>query len=419
MNQKHFNGGLSPGFLQTLGALPIDRQDVKDFIDRMFRIMDSAGMRAHDLSTFQGELIGSVLGRILPGAWQGRVPPITLKGRHQKIDQFIQNNRYCGRKNSGTMLDLGCGFPPETTLDSADLLTGWTIHGSDPSMPAFVVYEPEGAYATFDSTGAMLYCQPAVPNVESWETMLSDLQTTAQRFRLIRENFGDAPCGLSEGTDGSKLIVDPKRSFERERLTFGLGGIGQIELSELDVIRCFNVLYYFDNDFYEQALEWFESVLADKGVVLIGGDWAFTTECRYILYQKEGNVLQAKEFSFSLDNVVPLGLLTFYTLHENDRCTHLLAKLVRTLRQNETFLSQYYELIDKLRADTNICARQDNGFYGSVDPEMDPGTLWKGAANMGNIIAFELGQDAVNILKKAGWNAYLNEIGLVSVSLSS
>jgi hypothetical protein len=347
MNREHFGGGLSPGFLDEMRRLPTERADVKAFIDRMFRFMDRASMTARDLSPFQGAILGSLLGRIHPGAWNGRVPPITVKGRHRKIDELIADNRYLGRRTSGSMLDLGCGFPPETTLDSADRLAGWTIHGADPSMPASMV-----------------------------------------------------------------------RSYERPGLTFGVGGIGEVDIVGQDVVRCFNVMCYFDDDFREKALAWFASVLADGGILLVGGDWAYTLECRFFLYQREGHALRPREFSFGLDNVVPLGLVPFFALHDEDRGLTLLARLLSTLRADRAFRDRYYELTDRLRAENGICPRGDDGFFGSVEPDLDPDDLWRRAADMAETLAAELGPDAVAILERAGWSSRVNEIGLVSVALS-
>lgn len=419
MNREYFDGRLSRGFLEGVAPLPTERGDVKAFIERMFGFMARAEMTARDLSAFQGQILGSLLARILPGAWQGRVPPITVKGRHQKIDDFILDNRYLGRRTSGSMLDLGCGFPPFTTLDSADRLEGWSIYGYDPSMPAFMVYDPDGSYATFDSRGEMIYCQPSEPTLENWIALLADPDATARRFRGIREAFGDVPEGDSEGGDGSRLILDPGRSFERPGLTFGTGGIGQVDVPPQDVVRCFNVMYYFDAAFRERALEWFASVLTEGGLLLVGGDWAFTTECRYFLYRKEAGAMKAREFSFSLDNVVPLALVSFFALHERDRGLTMLARLVRTLRRDEDFLRDYYDLLDELRARHGICPRGDDGYYGSVDPGLEPTEAWTRAGEISETLSAELGPEAVAVLERAGWDARLNEIGLVSVSLEA
>ena len=419
MNREYFSGGLSPGFLAGLRGLPTERDDVRAFVERMFRFMDQAEMTAGDLSVLQGEILGSLLARILPGAWQGRVPPITVKGRHQKIDELVQRSRYLGPRESGSMLDLGCGFPPETTIDSAERLKGWTIHGADPSMPAFMVHDPNGAYATFDSRGEMIYCQPSSPTVENWNALLADPDATLRRFREIQHGFGEASTGVNERPDGAKLTIDPKRSYERPGLTFGVGGIGQVDKTGFDVVRCFNVMYYFNDDFRQKALEWFASILNPGGVLIIGGDWAFTTECRYFVYQHDGDAMPAREFAFSLDNVVPFGLVPFFALHDNDRGLTLLARLVRTLRRDESFRGRYYELADRLRAEHGVCPRGEDGAYGTVSSDLDPAELWPRALAVSETISAEMGEEAVSILKRAGWESWINEIGVVSVSLES
>jgi hypothetical protein len=417
INNEYFDGGLSPAFLDGIRQFPTERQDVQAFIERMCGFADQAGLRASDFSALQGDVLGTLMARILPGAWNGRVPPITVKGRHMKIDQLVRNNRYTGERSAGRMLDLGCGFPPETTVDSADALAGWTIHGSDPSIPTAMVHDAEGNYATFDEAGQMIYCQPFAPTVENWNTLLSDSEATAARFRSIRDSFGAAGPGEHESADGSRLFVDPKSAYERDGLTFGIGGIGQIDASEMDVIRCFNVLYYFDDDFRQKALDWFATVLADGGILVIGGDWAFTTECRYFLYQKEGDHMLPREFTFSLDNVVPFGVVPFFSLHPRDRGMTLLARMVRTLREDPDFLARYYEVTDGLRTEFGICARDADGFYGNVDENMDPGTLWTGAMSIAERIGEEMGDQAVDVLRAAGHDAWVNEIGMVSVAL--
>jgi len=74
---------------------------------------------------------------------------------------------------------------------------------------------------------------------------------------------------------------------------------------------------------------------------------------------------------------------------------------------------------DGLRVEHEICPRGADGYYGSVDPEMDPGELWSRAGQISDTIGSELGADAVAVPERAGWDAWPNEIGLVSVSRES
>lgn len=417
INQKYFGGGLSPAFLEGIRQFPTEREDVRAFIERMCVFAAQAGLRPSDFSALQGDVLGTLIARILPGAWQGRVPPITVKGRHQKIDQLVRANRYLGQRDSGRMLDLGCGFPPETTVDTADALDGWTIQGADPSIPAFMVHDAEGSYATFDAEGRLIYCQPFAPTVENWNALLADSEATAARFGAIRDSFGEVGPGLHQAADGSRLFVEPKTAYERDGLTFSVGGIGQVDASDLDVVRCFNVLYYFDHDFRRKALDWFGTLLAEGGILIVGGDWAFTTECRYFLYQRRHGSMRLREFTFSLDNVVPFGVVPFFALHPRDRGMTMLARMVRVLREDEAFLARYYEVADGLRARYGICARDEDGFYGTVSPDADPEELWGGAQEIAETIGREMGDEAVAVLERAGHRAWLNEIGMVSVAL--
>jgi len=48
--------------------------------------------------------------KILPGAWGGSVPPITQKGRHSAIDDYLARNPWRPLRDGDRLLDLGCGF---------------------------------------------------------------------------------------------------------------------------------------------------------------------------------------------------------------------------------------------------------------------------------------------------------------------
>ena len=177
LNNSFFDGQLSQPFQEQLKQLPIDRPDVLEFVRRMFGYMSKAGVPATDMSLLLGEILGTLLARILPGAWEGRVPPITIPGRHATIDQYIKSNQWIDSENK-SMLDIGCGFPPHTTLETAQNLDGWEILGVDPSLPVYLIYDAEGNYATLDETKSTVYFQPAVPSVDNWNRLLNDSTAT-------------------------------------------------------------------------------------------------------------------------------------------------------------------------------------------------------------------------------------------------
>ncbi len=412
LNVQYFNGELSAKFQAKLEQLPIDRPDVFAFIQRMFGWMSSTGTSAKDMSLLQADILGTLLARLLPGAWEGKVPPITVQGRHAVIDQYVKSNSWL---NSGgkDMLDLGCGFPPFTTLETANYLEDWTITGADPSLPEYLIFDSDGNYATLDEDKSTVYFQPAIPSIENWNKLLTDSNATRSRFENLLKELLDDPSNV----DNATLELNPIKTYETERLTFIKGGIGQIEITPKDVIRCFNVLYYFDDAFLENALEWFAEQTKEGGIVLIGGDWAGSTECYYNVYQKNGDQLINREFAFSIDCICPLGIVTWYTNHADDRQKAKLVKYISIIRKDPGFMKAFYTFHDDQRMKYNICPRDSDGYYGDVDPTIPPQILWTNASTILKELNEEgLNQRAVDVLRRAGLTARVNEVGHIAVA---
>src|SRR6185369_5090671 len=99
---------LSPAVLEFLKDLPNQSDEVQSFVERMFRFMNLAGFPARDFSVILGWAIGFMPSRILPGAWGGLIPPITLEGRHIKIDDYLASNPWKALRDGSKLLDLGC-----------------------------------------------------------------------------------------------------------------------------------------------------------------------------------------------------------------------------------------------------------------------------------------------------------------------
>jgi len=414
LNDRFFDGKLSTGFKERLGELPVDRPDVFAFIERMFVFMKRGGMEATDLSAMQGEILGSLLARILPGAWEGRVPPITVAGRHVAIDHYVKTNRWIS-SDSDTLLDLGCGFPPHTTIETAQFFPDWKIIGGDPSLPMYLVYDAEANYATFTDKKEIVYFQPAIPSIENWNELLKNSEETSRRFGKLLDELLVSPSN-NANDEFPRLEIDPVREYENKNLSFITGGIGQLTIPQVDVIRCFNVLFYFNDDFRENALQWFCQNLKEEGLLILGSNWALSTESRYYVYQRTSGSLEAREFAFSLDNLCPLGIVTWYTNFDDDRESAQLADYLAILRKDEAYMKRFYSVWDGLRTRYKICPRDANGYYGLPDESLSPAELWTGAAEMLNDLQNSgLVEEAVEILKISGLNAHINEVGHISV----
>lgn len=423
MNAPDFLGRLSPAFLDRLAKLPAEREDVRAIVDRLFRMMRRGGFDATDLSPSHGAFLGSMVARVLPGAWGGRIPPITFADRHCRIDEYVTANRWRPAGETGTFLDLGCGFPPLTTVETADHLPGWQVLGVDPLIPAYLVHDAGGNYAIFDDEKRAQYFQPAVPSPTNWDALLADADATRSRFEALLRTMlekaprGDASHPATVEWEGARLLVDPVRHYRRANLSFAVGGIGTAPVEQVDVVRCFNVLGYFDDEFRERALAWFSGILREGGLLLSGSNVGRSAACRMFVHQKQDGRLVLREFAFGIDNLCPHLVNPWYAQHEDDREVALLMDLVRVLRSDSAFIARLMARNDALRAEYGISPRQADGYYGESDPDLLAWELSDRAALIGERLDEEgFGEQATGILRAAGYDAWRNEIGHVAIA---
>jgi SAM-dependent methyltransferase len=417
-NREYFDGGLSPAVLDRLRLLPVGRDDARAFLDRMGRLTRTAGLEARDVSPFQADILASLIARLLPGTWDGRVPPITIPGRHRKIDEIV--GRLCGP--AGRLIDIACGFPPFTSVDTAIALPGWDIVGVDRALPEYFVEDGLGNYAVFDASGAAQYFQPIAPTADSWVALLNDPDATRSRLESLLRALLDVrartpgdPHRIAHG--GATLVVTPAREYARDNLYFLRSDLEALAIPPADVVRCFNMLMYFDDAFRERALDQFARLLKEGGLAVCGVDWAFSMEARYATYRKTHGALVPVEFAFGLDNLVPIGIATWYTLQPDDRDADMLARFCGVLRSNRPFFAAYAEVADGIREEIGLCPRQADGYFADIDRDIPAAELWLRAAGFPDRLDAALGARAVDVLRESGYVARLNEVGHVAVRI--
>ena len=419
LNRSFFDGQLGPGIVDRLAVLPVDRADVRAFVERMFREMRRWQFPATEVSLMHAELLGSLLSRILPGTWQGRVPPITVSGRHRKLDELV---RLLAQSDGlgHTFIDIACGFPPLTTIDTADALPGWQITGIDRALPAYLVTDADNNYAVFDREGRATYFQPVEATVDRWTALLKDWDASRSRFESLLQTLLAArtPAADRVEKDGASLDIDPVRAFERPGLRFAASNLEDAAVPPADVVRCFNMLLYFDDAFRKTAMHQFAALLREGGLLVCGTDWAHTTEARYFTYRKRGGRLAECRFAFSIDCLAPLAIVPWYTLHDDDREIEILGTLVGALRGDRDFIDRFTFRSDALRAAAGVCPRGPDGYYLATVPE-GAGETWNRASALSERLAQEFGQEAARILSRAGWRSHVNPIGHIEVELDA
>jgi hypothetical protein len=420
-------------FDQTLGSRPSahhleilkkaenERPEVKEFLHRALRLMAIAKIPPAHMTPTLAWILGVMIPRLLPGAWGNVVPPFTLEDRHKQINAYLNANPWGQFPEDTVLLEMGCGFPPQTALDAARDFPHWQVIGADLQFDPYVLYDADGNYACMDSDGGVRYFHPSSNNPANFFSLYGDTTSTFQRFRAIftalREKLPASPGGqcVSVEHDGARLVHHPIKTYERPNLKLMQAGLGE-ETPLANIIRVFNVLFYFDAAFRSRAEQWALRTLQPGGLFLCGADGLQTFEARYSVYRKEDGNLVPKEFAFSLDNLRPSGVMPWFCLHNDEKETFVLAKLLGILRSDESFRLAYDSRVDELLAENRTLIRQEDGFL-AAPPDPLPVSEWRPVyIAMQNKLQQEGFVDrAVSVLKRAGYNAWINPVGHVAV----
>src|SRR5262245_5238567 len=108
-NASYFDNRLSAAVLEILNGLQFQNEEERSFIERVFRFMKLSRFDARDFSSTLAWVLKVLPSRLLPSAWGGIIPAVTIAGRHQRINEYIANNPWYSLGEHPHLLDLGCG----------------------------------------------------------------------------------------------------------------------------------------------------------------------------------------------------------------------------------------------------------------------------------------------------------------------
>ena len=414
--ERHVGALPAPSVLEVLKKSESRRPEVRDFIERVFRLAGIACLRAADITAFDAMGI-DLLPSVLPGAWGGAPPPVTAANRHARINTYLGSNPWFTPGKGTVLLDMGCGFPPVTAVDAAVSFPDWQVVGADPCLDEYLVYDPHGNYACMDDGGNVRFFSAGPANAAEYLALMHDRQATLKRFHdLFLSLKGLLPDSKEHATvelNGAKLVHHPLRTYERPNLSFIKMGVGA-DAPQADIIRCFNVLMYFDRDFREKAEAWALRTLRPGGIFICGFNGPGGTHARYTVYWREGDGLVAKEFAFAIETVRSFGVVWF-AMHENDREAWSAAKLVGILRSDEVFRKAHDEYLDRFLEEERLLRRQPDGFLGMVPNPRPLHEAMPVYQKLLRTLEGEFSPRAVDALRRAGFDAWVNSIGDVAV----
>ncbi len=393
--------------------------DARDFILRMLALMKQARYPAADINPVFIDILATMVPNVLPCSWGGRIPPLTVSGRHRRLDAYVTAQRWPDGDRPPLFVDLGCGFPPVTTVDTAKVLPGWKIIGVDRFFAAYVVYDKEGHYACFDGEGVYQYFQPMM--TRSGMAMYADPASTRRRFESLFESLVPLLAAKRErgsqiaAQNGHRLIQHHIRDFETANLSFEEKDIDRLDLPPARVVRCMNVLIYFPLAARKQ-LRQRAGRLLDEGGLLIAGTSGFGIDGRYTVYRRTADTLTPLEFAFGLENLRSVGIMPYFTLHGDDREAALLAELMAAVRADRSYWKVFSARVDRLMEQHALSRRGPDGFLVPPPEEMPRDeirarvtALWRQMADEGFVYR------TVDVLAQAGYEAWENASGDIAV----
>ena len=393
--------------------------DTQAFIERMLALMKRAGYGVEQFNLALIRWLSITIPTMLPRAWGGRIPPITLPGRHQKLDTYVADEYRPPYSKPPVYVDIGCGFPPVTTADTANALPEWQIFGVDRSFADFVLYDEAGHYACFDQTGNFQYFQASMD--PSGRSLYEDPAGTRRRFESLYVDLSpqlpasDGKVSQCIEKNGNKLIHHHIRDFETDNLTLIKKDLMQLDLPPATVIRCMNILIYFEPQKRKKMLMHTGNLIDDAGMLIVGTN-GYGVQTRYAIYRKNGGDLFPGEFAFSLDNLGHIVFMPWFTMHENDPEAMLLARLTGAVRNDRKFWQSFSGRLDELLKSHGICQREPDGFLHPLTEEMPIAEYFQKNAAIWRQLADEGYPDlTVEALERAGHNAWINGIGDIAI----
>jgi SAM-dependent methyltransferase len=413
---RYLGGRPSEAALQVLRSAEQQRPEVRDFVERAFRLMALSKFDPRDFSPFVSRFFTVIAPGILPGAWGGIVPPFTLPGRHKKIDIYLHSNQWAKFEPGTLLLDVGCGFPPQTSIEVAEAFPEWQIVGIDPTFGQYLLYDERENYACLDQAGSVRYFQAGRP--DEFLRLYSDRNATMQHFSeafaqlLPRLPADDGTLSTAEH-GGRRLVRNPMSAYERSNLKFVQGGFGSSGLPQAGVVRSFNVLIYFDSTFRREAEAWVAQVLRPGGLFVCGRDDSESLNAHYSVYRSESGRLVEKEFAFGIEMV---RHCVWFALQDDERETWRLAELLGILRSDREFLRDYDTRLDALLAENRMAVRDENGYLLEPPDPIEPARALAIYHQITRQVGAEFADRAVSVLQRAGLHAWQNPVGHIAVS---
>ncbi len=361
-NSRYFDGEMSHACLTEFDPLDTDDRELVNLVDTWMFYYHAAGGNAKNFPPLLSRFFAHVAKSYLPTLW-AKIPPITRGGRLRGIDRVVHEVLTIGPNQAIRFLDVGCGYPPLTTVETAAACPGWDCVGIDPNFPAWILFDGEGAAACFDKAGTLTYIQYLDSDLQP---ALDRVTRDRQKFTLQWGQIQANPALREELVRSERLIRDPMQHYEGPCLAFrssSLTGLNAQQQEPFDLIRCMNVFMYFDGRSILENIGHAKSLLADSGAFLYGSVPELgSASARYMAYQKRGAALVPWLFGMDLGKFAQVDGTGWWAFHKDQPDTLFASRVVRWVSDSGDLGKRVSAVIDRVRQELGYGQRNPDGY---------------------------------------------------------
>ncbi|MGD0309349.1 MAG: hypothetical protein ABSC02_08670 [Acidobacteriota bacterium] len=358
-NRQYFDGELSDECLREIDQIDENDRELVQFIDTWLFYFNKAGSRARDISPLGSRFFARIARSYMPSLW-AMIPPVTRPGRLRIMDRVAQDILGFRPHSCINFLDVGSGYPPLPTQETACTFPAWTCVGIDPNFPASILYNREDAAACFNQRDQLVYIQYLKGDLQPGpETVERDKQQFAEHWETLRNDVSMredlSRCG--------RLIVDPISHYKGGNLTFTKSTlIDYMPDQTFDFIRCMNVFMYFDRSCTIRNIKKAKSLMGKSGTFTCGNVPEPGCAARYLVYQKNDDDLLPKYFGFDLGKLSQKDGNGWWAFYKNQPEPLFLAKIVKMVADNQELSQRVHDIIDRVESEVGIAHRDSKGY---------------------------------------------------------
>jgi len=411
-NRLFFQSGLSKECQCLLSEINFANTEFIRFIEVLLGYIAKANFDPKSFTVLGAKIFSHHLESFHTSLWD-MIPPTTNTGRLRLIDAYLQQELGLQPSQRLNFLEIGCGYPPVTFLETADKFPGWHCTAIDPNFPELILYDEQGNAACFDVKQQLSYIQY---NLQDNAIQPTKQSIAADKRRFMRTLHALSPVDKARLIEQRQLILKPIDAYATDdRVLLATGLQDYHPGKRFDVIRCINVFLYYPNEVINHYLEKINELLVEGGYFIYGNVVETGGAVKFTVYRKEHQVLKKYYFCFDLLKFTQRefnGWWSYYPGHED---TLLLAELVRLISEETNLFTAINRRVDDFCQSKGYAYRDKDGFLHEKMPLM----IIPEYEELNRNIFDSFSKDIIAVLSKQGYTIRTSKLGLLSLDFTA